>query len=668
MPSKHSYHGDKSRRLSRRSVLGGTLALGAAGVGAGTPAQAYAATPEGRDRSFWLAPDGNDTAAGTRRHPFRTFLRAQQAVREAVREARQEGQGSRGRARDVTVHVRGGTYELTDTLVFTAADGGSGDARVEYRAVDGESPVVSGGRRLRDWRLHDADRGIWRAHAGKDVYARQLWVAGRRAVRARSGSTPQGFEVTQTGYVYSGSEFDFASWRNLRDVEIVSLRRWKSFRIHVDSATPTDDGVRLQMQNPAWKYAYENQLPWGNVTVPNWIENAYELLDSEGEWYLDRSDGFVYYKPRPGEDLRTTEAVLGVLQTLVDIRGTADAPVRNLTLHGLHFRHGTWLDPNTSLGFAALQGGYHFNASGGLDKLPAQVTMSHARGVRVHRCRFEHLGGSGIELESGSQGNTVVGNVFTDVSGNAVQVSGIEDVHKDPADTRLIVSDNLVANNYVTDIASEYHGCIGIFVGYAAATTIEHNVVADVPYTAISVGWGWSHDPTIARDNRINANHVHHFTRNLIDGGGIYTLSLQPGSQIRDNYIHHQLINHYDDTLVYLDEASEGFTVENNVLCSTPKWWLKIWTESIRNNRAVGNYVDREDAVWNNGTDNVVADNVVMIRGAIPRAADRIARTAGLEPAYRDLLPFPGAATPPITEVLDPAYEGIPPLGPPWTP
>jgi hypothetical protein len=211
--------------------------------------------------------------------------------------------------------------------------------------------------------------------------------------------------------------------------------------------------------------------------------------------------------------------------------------------------------------------------------------MRAAERVAFHRCRFQHLGGSGLELEYGTRHADITGNLFEDVSGNGIQVSGTDEIHHHPDDDRAIVFDNRITNNCVTNVAAEYHGCVGIWVGYADTTTIEHNTVYDLPYTAISVGWGWGTvdpggsagytTPSTSRNNSVSYNHIHHFTQRLIDGGGIYTLSAQPGSVIRGNYIHDLVINHYDDSLVYLDEATRNYLVEDNVLCGTPSWWLK---------------------------------------------------------------------------------------------
>ncbi|MBE1606626.1 right-handed parallel beta-helix repeat-containing protein [Actinopolymorpha pittospori] len=681
-------HGHSPEHTSRRRFLTGSLVLGATGaVAAGSLAAAsgaYADVPDdptgtvkraassaagdaAERADFWVAPAGDDAGTGERTSPFATLTRAQRAVREATAAG----------ATTLTVHLGGGTYELAEPLLFTSRDAGPG-RQVAYVAVDGETPVLSGGSAVTGWRLYDAAKNIWRAAVGPRTDTRQLWVNGRRAVRARSAFLPAGFEMTETGYVYSGEEFDFTRWRQLRDVELVSFRRWRSYRCRIESAERTGTGVRLDMQNPGWELAYADHLPWGNITVPVWVENAYELLDEEGEWYLDTRAGHLYYKPRAEEDLASAETVLGRLETLLEIRGELDDPVMDLRFDGISFCYGTWLEPNSPTGFAVIQAGYHQTAPGTTAKLPANVTMRAAERVAFHRCRFQHLGGSGLELEYGTRHADITGNLFEDVSGNGIQVSGTDEIHHHPDDDRATVLDNRITNNCVTNVASEYHGCVGIWVGYADTTTIEHNTVYDLPYTAISVGWGWGTvdpggsagytTPSTSRNNSVSYNHIHHFTQRLIDGGGIYTLSAQPGSVIRGNYIHDLVINHYDDSLVYLDEATRNYLVEDNVLCGTPSWWLKIWTSSIRDNRAVHNFVDRPDAVWNDGVDNVVEDNVPLDPAALPEEAQAIAARAGVEPAYRDLLPGGVPAPPPVSEVCDPDYAGQPPLGPPWTP
>lgn len=536
---------------------------------------------------FYVSPDGDDSSQGTRHKPFRTIERARDVVRERNHDMR----------KNIVVYLYGGTYELADTLLFTGKDSGTSGHSVIYSAVSGESPLISGGRRITGWKLHDAAKNIYKAFVGMETDIRQLWVNGRRATRARSQRTPAGFELTETGYIYTGTEFDFTNWHNLSDVEVVSYRRWRAYRCPIASATRTDSETVIEMQTPCWTYAYSDHKPWGNVTIPVWIENAYELLDEEGEWYLDRSSGYLYYKPLDREDMASTEVVLPSLETLLEVRGTADEPVRDLQFEGLTFSHATWLEPNSSTGFSVIQAGYHYGPEGQQEKMPANITMTGTRNISFHRCCFTHLGGSGLELEYGTQHATIKGNRFTDISGNAIQVSGADKIHHHPDDERDVVLDNEISNNYIADVATEYQGCVGIWQGYADSTRIAHNTIHDLPYSAVSVGWGWGGytTPTTARNNSISYNHIYDFTKTLIDSGGVYTLSAQPNSEISNNFIYKLVLNHHDNSLVYTDEATRYFTVTDNVLCETPRWWLKIWTSSIRNNIATDNYTDKDN-------------------------------------------------------------------------
>ena len=124
--------------------------------------------------AFYVAPDGDDAAAGTPEKPFRTPARARDAIRQ-------------GRPADAptTVYFRGGTYSLTEPLVLTPDDGGTASAPVTYAAYRDEKPMFSGGRAVSGWqkaRLNGRD--AWVATVKLPAGAaplRSVWVNDRRA-------------------------------------------------------------------------------------------------------------------------------------------------------------------------------------------------------------------------------------------------------------------------------------------------------------------------------------------------------------------------------------------------------------------------------------------------------------------------------------------------------
>ena len=140
-----------------------------------------------------------------------------------------------------------------------------------------------------------------------------------------------------------------------------------------------------------------------------------------------------------------------------------------------------------------------------------------------------------------------------------------------------------MANCYIHDCCVEYLSGVGVFAGYTEGTRIAHNEICRLPYSGISVGWGWGQEdagggaypqphryntPTPARNNRVEYNHVHMVVYPMWDGGGIYTLGNQPGTIIRGNHI---CDNCGAPGGIYLDEGSGFMEVTGNLIYNVGK-------------------------------------------------------------------------------------------------
>lgn len=92
--------------------------------------------------SLYVSPTGSDSNHGTSpANAFKTIEKARDTIRQ--KKFNQDMQG------DVVVYLRGGRYELDDTLVFDNRDSGSNGRYVVYKAYSNEIPVLCGGRRVR---------------------------------------------------------------------------------------------------------------------------------------------------------------------------------------------------------------------------------------------------------------------------------------------------------------------------------------------------------------------------------------------------------------------------------------------------------------------------------------------------------------------------------------
>ena len=601
-------------------------------------------------KTFYVAPAGNNDNPGTEAKPFATIGKA----REAVRTVNQTMAG------DIEVILHAGTYITDRTILFEPEDSGTGGYKVIYRAATGEMPIISGGKRITGWQPDQGKR--WKATTDLDDF-RQLYVGGARAIRARSGAIgtdadPSRWEYLQDpsrgGGLPDGSELidnagyrtpavEMAGWRNQGDIEFCYTVVWAHTRCKVESIRREGNQAVVAMLQPYFTHARTKEGV--QVAMPAYIENALELLDEPGEWYLDRPTKTVYYLPRAGEDMGQVEVIAPALEKLVELRGTLDNPVRDMRFEGIVFKHGGWLRPSR-IGHTDVQANCivdsdradSFRRPGGFVnvhneqlKSPANVVCHAAKSVRFERCTFTQLGGAGLDLEFGSQQNVVSGCRFHDISGTAVQIGDVLKDDHHPDDPRKIVKNNSVVNCYIHDCCLEYMGGVGIFAGYTEGTRLAHNLIARLPYSGISMGWGWGEEdagggggyeqpflydtPTPAKDNRVEQNHIHHIMQPLGDGGGVYTLGNQPGTLIRGNYVHDN-----PGGAVYTDEGSGFIEIRENV---------SIGSQLLQNNKA-------QDRI---ATCNVHGNFFNLADEAKPMAPEVqvIMDKAGLEPAYRDL-------------------------------
>jgi hypothetical protein len=596
------------------------------------PAMAHAAPVQA---TFYVAPGGSDDNPGTEAKPFATIEKARQAVRAVNKQ----------RTGDIAVVLRGGVYTIDRTVAFEPDDSGTGGHNVIYRAAPNETPIISGGKLVAGWKP-DA-KGRWKAPAPIDDF-RQLYVDGVRAVRAHGDAAAKLELVGDDGYTTTAVEM--ADWKNPGDLEICYLTVWAHPRCKVQSIKREGNHAIIAMLQP--HFANAKAKEGVNVANPKqidriYLENALELLDEPGEWYLDRPAKTVYYMPRKGEDMTKAKVMAPAVEKLVELRGTLDRPVHNIQFEGIAFEYGSWLLPS-KIGLVDVQANFVLDPKNPLNrnmglttvhnehlKSPSNVVCHAAKSIRFERCTFTRLGSGGIDLEYGSQGNVISGCRFFDISGTAIQVGDVLKDDHHPDDPRKIVKYNAIMNNYIHDCGMDYWGSVGIFAGYTEGTAIAHNEIANLPYSAITVGWGWGEEdaggatyympfkydtPTPAKNNRIEYNHIYGVMAKTDDGGGIYTLGNQPGTIIRGNHIHDSKNPESARgwaSGVYFDQGS-GFI------------------------EAVGNLVHgvRLPMTYNNKYQNrkatcKVHDNFFDVR---PDDAKAVVEKAGLDAEYRDLL------------------------------
>lgn len=590
---------------------------------------------------------GRDFNSGTAEKPLKTLSGAKVKVRDMLKTAKE----------DIYVVFREGTYYQMDPVTFRTGDS-SGNVKVAYVSEKKGGASINGGREITGFSLCDPEKNIYRAYVGTEVETRQLFVDGIRATRARSrGKLENAVNLGPEGVGFTTTDTSILDYRYIQDLEFVFYEEWTNSYCGVDSVFANEGGtVTVAMEPVGWKYQWNkgNCLP----SVPEYIENALELLDEEGEWYLDRHEGFLYYKPRVFEDMSAVRVTMPVCQEMLNIAGSsAFDPIRNLEFRGFVFENTTWNAPSGPGGFCC---GQNNSYTGGEEQfIPGAVHVENATNVSFLDCRFARLGMTGLKMTGGLKNCRVVGNEFYDISGGALVVGDVakNDAHN-PADPAFYVENIDVTDNYMHKIAVDYKGGAALSAGFPINSRINNNEIYDTCYSGLHLGWGWnSYTKTVTEDFSVKQNYIHKVMNTKIyDGGGVYFLGRTNGSAAHPNVFSENYL--YDSGncygMIYPDNGSTNWDITNNVvdLSKNPIWyrnfdktpenavmparWLHIHMDTITDILLDNNYTTTDENL-NRGIYNVRVQNLHVYSSADwPAEALDIIENAGVTPEYSD--------------------------------
>ena len=595
---------------------------------------------------IWISPKGSDFNDGTRQSPKATLTSALRQAREWRRTEDNRIQGG------ITIYMEGGTYAFHEPVFIRPEDSGTKESPTVIRSVGDEKVILSGGISINGWKKQGK---VWVADVpafnGRPLDFRQLWVNGKKAVRARDVedfekmnricSVDEKNEILYVPAVSIRRLIDNKGNLKAKYAEMVLHQMWCVANLRIRSVEVQGDSAAIRFHQPESRIQFEHPWPRPMVTTNGhnsafYLTNARELQDVPGEWYHDIDARKVYYYPREGEKMQEAEVIVPAVETLVRVEGTLDRPVCHIRFEKITFSYTTWMRPSEK-GHVPLQAGMYLtdgyridpkmqrnylnhplDNQGWLGRPAAAVRVVAARQIDFERCRFEHLGSTGLDYEEAVQGGVVRGCLFRDIAGNGLLVGSFSpaahETHLpyDPADRREVCTQQQINNCYFTEIGNEDWGCLAIAAGYVGDVNIEHNEISEVPYSGISLGWGWTQTVNCMRNNRVHANLIHHYAKHMYDVAGIYTLGSQPKSYVTENCVHSIYKPGYVHDphhwfYLYTDEGSSFITVRDN------------WTEGekyLQNANGPGN-------VWeNNG----------------PKVDNDVRERAGLEAGYKDLL------------------------------
>ncbi|RFP17846.1 peptide-binding protein [Duganella sp. BJB488] len=473
-------------------ALAGTVPASAAtATPAGTasatasPRAAVAATASGRHGVAAPAAVGDNAALAVKAGATVTVGNGR-ALEAALRRARADRRIRR-------IVLAAGTYELAAPLLIDERLSGTTGAPFELSAAPRAQVVLSGAIHLPTLRWEPWRDGIWRArHAGPPF--QRLWLGKQALVRARYPNA----DPTQSGF---GGAADatgperVARWHDPAGAVLHALHgnRWGGLQ------------VPILGKNADGSLAYGAQVGNNRIMPPSatdrYVENVFEELDAPGEWFDDRRDGWLYFKPLDGARPPARGFRAGMHEALVRIEGHG-AQVNHVRIRKLGFQdtEPTFLKADEPL----LRSDWKFYRAGA-------VTIENAADVRIEDGDFTGLGGHAIVVSGRARQVRVSGNHIHAIGGTAVAFVGrpeaarsplyeyhehLDQAALDPAPgprSDAYPRDSAAVDNLIHDVGQIDRQAAGVQIAMSARITVDHNSIHHVPRAGINIGdgnWG----------------------------------------------------------------------------------------------------------------------------------------------------------------------------------
>lgn len=567
------------------------------------------------DFHIYVSPLGNDTCQGTVLAPVASYQQALRLAREKRRTGWNEG------AIIIDHPDTPARFLLTEPIRIRPEDSGTPEAPL---VITGNSSIegseLSGGMPITRWKrqgkLLVADVPEWN---GYPIDFRQFYSP-IKAVRAQdvpvSGDSEQD-EYEQMSrilsldktrrilYVPATPAIHKIARQGIGHTEMVLHTMWCTNNLRIKTITIQGDSAAIRFHEPEADVFWEHPWPLpftGQHASPFYLTNHFALLDEPGEWFHDIGSHKLYYYPRNAEEAdwmlhpdsnRELIPYVPALENILIIEGTPERPVHDVVIRQLAFSGTTWMRPSTH-GHVPLQAGMYLIEGYKLRPSIVRPDRNHkldnqafcgrpAAAVRVHnaqritfdQCSFSQTASTSLDFEEGTLDCIVANCTFLNIGGAAIVAGSFSPesfeghLPYSPQDPRQLCRGLIVANNWIENTGLEDWGTPAISAGWVTDALIAYNTIRNVPYTGISLGWGWTQSVNCMSGNEVYRNRITRYARHMYDVAGIYTLSAQPKTYITENvidsicnpsYVHDP--NHW--FYLYTDEGSSFITVQDN--------------------------------------------------------------------------------------------------------
>ncbi len=562
--------------------------------------------------SYYVAPNGKDTHAGTVQRPFQSLTKALALAK-------------RVKGKKVKIYLRSGIYYLPTTLTLDAEEVKA--LTLEIEGYTNEKVVISGGKSLQlDWRPFK--NGIFQATVAETQDFEQLYVNGQLQQLARYPN------YDSTARVFHGTSAEATSPERVRRwsqpaggyVHALHSGEWGGFHYLI---TGKDAKGALTLEG-----GWQNNRPAPMHKQHRFVENIWEELDAPHEWYFDKKTRTLYFIPPPNVNLSKAQVEVSGLYTLVEMRGTPEKPLRNIHFKNLHFTHTerSFMETKEPL----VRSDWTFFRGGA-------VLMEGTESCTVTDCELANLGGNAIVMSKYNRNNAVRGCHIHHIGASAVAFVGdpkavrspsfryelsipYEQLDKTPGPkTNDFPQACWVEDNLIHDVGQIEKQATGVQIELSAQITVRHNSIYNTPRAGINIGDGaWGGHLLEFNDvfntvletgdhgafNSWGRDRFWYANRRYMDSlvavhPELILLDAQQPTVIRNNRFR---CDHGWD--IDLDDGSSNYHIYNNVCLNGGLKLREGFYRKVENNILVNNSFHPH--VWFKNSHDVFKHNIVM--------------------------------------------------------
>ena len=362
------------------------------------------------ENEIFVSLNGSDSADGTISSPLAT-----------VNAAKEKAKALSG---DVTVYFREGIYTIDKTISFNSDD----KSGVTYKAYKDENVTFTSGKPYTGFEECEVN-GVrtFKKYVGKDKGFNILFNEKSTLKRTRypesgylyvnsvtesDAMREEGVEEFHTAYkgmiVNKG---DFGDFRNISDISIKLLHFWKDETLLISSYDKETGHVGFN------KYS-SMQIKQNDRFF---LENVFEMLKNEGEWYLDKSEGVLYVIPEENASPESYTVWGSETETMIDIDGADGISFENILFRANGFNYSNEREHSQAA----------YNAT-------TCISYKNAKNFKIKNCEFKDIASCALFLGEAVQNAEIDSCLFQNIGAQAIYIHGQNTAVDDPAVTKNI--------------------------------------------------------------------------------------------------------------------------------------------------------------------------------------------------------------------------------------